>query len=1233
MPSSTDDAPPPEALSRRAFLRIGSASLAVLAMPGCKAGDLTGLGQDAENLVVSEWITVQRGDDLVNLQVGLANLVRDATGTKLVRAQAGAPALLVLQFPPQHVCEAAVFQGETPYTPTQLDLAAESRVVLAVPDSVLELPFDVAGLLRALSDLGMNVSANAAPAPGLQGGAGGTVSGAPGAPRPPALLETALELPWRLLLSPNQHGRWHNAAVPVAARGRTELWHTRLGVIDAQGVRSERASPLRTVRALWTRDRDPGQLDNGINGSLTASDRDQLVTRTSGTGAEPIAIDRLMLSSLGGWLDARAHFASGTLARWIHRASMGRDAYVEVAYRGAAYPTCHKFLIVKISERRLDAPTGGWAHLWQRFLIVPTERTCAYGADVDRRMPLATMTIIGEPLLIDPPPWLPLPHDPPDARHGQPAPFVPSHDRQPVRFAIEAVDRDGNRLRFDTPIVWAPVDPRAPLAQLEQLYRAVEPRTNLANQRLWLAPASAAAHPGEPDRPGDTTFAVTTMMLTAAPVAAAADEAWFAPYLGELALAIPALRQLAGADAVRAFTYSEAYRTAGFEGANPRQLLLELTAPSDPIRLNLTAQADAVGGFVAPNLDIKGLSRLAGPISDVANQPDILPADLFPQAGGLGGLLDAKLFGCFALKDIIGTALPGGAGDFAKQAPKFVTDALHEVERYQRMVGDVIKRVTDATAEGLGGQLDKLGALAEGEIDRRLSAVRGAVQAEIDRLKKRLIDALDPGAPTLLKKAEAVIAALLKLPAAVTADDQTRQQAKQQFDTAVAAWTGDLTGIAGDLTSSKYLPYAYPFIPGLEVMIRDFAGLLQRIAAVSADVGTAIDSFLRGVELLKSQQLTLDWRPPVRSWIPTLGNTTWTYPVFEIRTGGGLTLAAVIRGKPQGEAKAGVDLLCSLDKFSLVLGTPDAQFVRLNVDKFQFRRRSGRKPEIDVVFAPKNQGGMLEFKGPLSFVQTIKDALPLDGFSDPPDVQIKPTGLVASFSQGLPSVSAGIFSLENMAISASLDVPFIGDAMRFRFAFASREKPFLVGVAMLGGTGFFAIDVAADGLVGVEAQLEFGAHLAIDLGVASGGVTMMGGLYFRLLEGAVMLRGFLRIRGEVDVLGLISASIELSLQLAYDSSSGDVTGRATLEIEVSIGFFSTGVHLECERRFAGAGHPGAATSAMAMPVPLPLPAPTSPTFADLMPAGSGAWEQYCAAFAPLAVVPGPDPITPPTSDF
>jgi hypothetical protein len=54
---------------------------------------------------------------------------------------------------------------------------------------------------------------------------------------------------------------------------------------------------------------------------------------------------------------------------------------------------------------------------------------------------------------------------------------------------------------------------------------------------------------------------------------------------------------------------------------------------------------------------------------------------------------------------------------------------------------------------------------------------------------------------------------------------------------------------------------------------------------------------------------------------------------------------------------------------------------------------------------------------------------------------------------------------------------------------------------------------------------------------------------------------------------------------------------------------------------------------MAMPVPLPLPAPTSPTFADLMPAGSGAWEQYCAAFAPLAVVPGPDPITPPTSDF
>ena len=166
-----------------------------------------------------------------------------------------------------------------------------------------------------------------------------------------------------------------------------------------------------------------------------------------------------------------------------------------------------------------------------------------------------------------------------------------------------------------------------------------------------------------------------------------------------------------------------------------------------------------------------------------------------------------------------------------------------------------------------------------------------------------------------------------------------------------------------------------------------------------------------------------------------------------------------------------------------------------------------------------------------------------------------------------------------MAISAELHVPFIGDAMKFRFAFSSRAQPFTVSCAMLGGTGFFALEATATGITKVEAQLEFGAHVGIDLGVASGGVSIMGGVYFSKTGDAILLRGFLRIRGEVDVLGLITASIELRLELEYHD--GKLIGRAVLEIEISIGFFSTSVHLECERKFAGANG--------------------DPTFAELMP--------------------------------
>ena len=73
----------------------------------------------------------------------------------------------------------------------------------------------------------------------------------------------------------------------------------------------------------------------------------------------------------------------------------------------------------------------------------------------------------------------------------------------------------------------------------------------------------------------------------------------------------------------------------------------------------------------------------------------------------------------------------------------------------------------------------------------------------------------------------------------------------------------------------------------------------------------------------------------------------------------------------------------------------------------------------------------------------------------------------------------------------------------------------------------------------------------------------MAGIYFRSRRAAAArtrtLTGYFRLRGEVDVLGLISASIELYLDAHVRDATKKAVGQATLTIEVEIAFFSTSV--------------------------------------------------------------------------
>ncbi|HEY0369016.1 MAG TPA: hypothetical protein VGC85_05425, partial [Chthoniobacterales bacterium] len=152
---------------------------------------------------------------------------------------------------------------------------------------------------------------------------------------------------------------------------------------------------------------------------------------------------------------------------------------------------------------------------------------------------------------------------------------------------------------------------------------------------------------------------------------------------------------------------------------------------------------------------------------------------------------------------------------------------------------------------------------------------------------------------------------------------------------------------------------------------------------------------------------------------------------------------------------------------------------------------------------------------------------------------------------------------------------------------------------IFGGGGFFHLQLDPAGMKALEVALEFGATAAIDLGVASGEVHIMAGIYFSLQrkEGstdlAAILTGYLRMGGSLSVLGLIKVSVEFNLSFTYDSARDKAYGRATLTVSVEVLFFSTSVELTVERAFGGSG---------------------DPHFLDFFPAPEP-WEEYALAFA------------------
>jgi hypothetical protein len=975
--------------------------------------------------------------------------------------------------------------------------------------------------------------------------------------RIPGPFETAIEAPYRLIVSPSASEGWRHATAPVGsleAPHRVEIWHSRLGVRaerDGKLEVDERANSQRIVRAVWARDREgqelfeqqttvsfpdwrdltwPRAIEKPFLSSINGGDRHMLVRQSAESWPsdggvivpDPVDVAKLWLSSLGAWLDLHGEWDTDpystaqmrSILLWDHVGPMGRDQYVRVVYPGFLFPFGHKTTLVKLTERKMKEAAPSVAGLFQRKFLVVGEPTRVFALPdlpfTEVRMePLVTPTLFPDPVESDP--------------------FVPMVDNAPFQWVLHCLDQEGRPVRLVTPLVWVPAGlPDDRLSDVATTYSNSPISTVAANGQDV---AYAEARTG-----GDTVVATEHLAFDGT-----ANQTTSTPRMRNASVHIPVVQKLSPIDAVP-LTYQQTYLDHGFDGGeNPGEVWAAIaTKPALAFGPNAASGSDKAGGFLQPNLEVAGLSRLKGTVGDI----DEVAKGNFRPEQFLGAALP-KLFGLVELDQIL-----DAVGVDLDDAPDVITQQLDRIEGFLADLERAKRIVEDAVAEA--ELLQQRATTKAAELQQQANDARAAAQ----QLRDHVVAAVDE-----------VVNELGSLTEPSEADVQA----------AMAAPLQHLRSAVGEMeTVAPQLP------PMVREQLLSLAGVLRSVA----DAADVIEDLVRFANQLAtgSVQLTFryEWRPKLANWPDDPPKA-----ILELPERG---LAIAVEGRASKD-DTHVEVLAELKDFALVL-LPGEPLVRFDFDHLSFHGGSSAKPDVDVVLQK------IEFLGILGFIETLRELIPFNGFSDPPFLDVTSEGMAAGFTLALPSVSIGVFTLSNVSLGADVQVPFLGKVVTVGFDFCTRERPFTLAVVFIGGGGWFLIRLSPDGLDVLELGLEAGAILSVDFGVASGSISAMLGIYMRLEGDSGSLSGYFRLRGEVDVLGLISASIELYLELHYVFDSGKMVGSAKLTIKVEVFCFSTSVTITCERQFAGSKG--------------------DPSFRDVMVSDDGtspAWSEYCLAFA------------------
>ncbi|MBO0496209.1 hypothetical protein [Pseudomonas sp. Marseille-Q1929] len=236
--------------------------------------------------------------------------------------------------------------------------------------------------------------------------------------------------------------------------------------------------------------------------------------------------------------------------------------------------------------------------------------------------------------------------------------------------------------------------------------------------------------------------------------------------------------------------------------------------------------------------------------------------------------------------------------------------------------------------------------------------------------------------------------------------------------------------------------------------------------------------------------------------------------------------------------------------------------VRFEKFALNFSREHGLKVDFD----PNN----IRLNPAFQFVQ---DAL-LGLFPDAvgPMTVIKnngiPIGVEHEYAMPVISANAGTSGISNLSIENRFRLIAHPDfILADRFSLSRPERPFIFSLFILGGTGFVQIETEyrpfdAQLSVTVDAAAGASALLGFSCGPFSGQVfiTLSAVLTYRKMigqsGGGLSVSALLVIAGNVDVMGIATVSIYVTLRLAYrDNGQVDADGSLSVTIKISR-FFS-----------------------------------------------------------------------------